>query len=63
VNVIFDNIFLGYPIALGTLFDHDSDFRDYFLSLPEETQKALINESIHSANDLHDCVEKFQMKE
>lgn len=60
---ILDSNFYGYPLALGLLFDNDSASEEYFLSLPEETQKALISEDIHSADDLHDCVERLKMKE
>jgi hypothetical protein len=52
----------GYPFALGLIFDRDSETRDYFYSLPEETQLALINEDIHSSEELHDRVEKMKLK-
>lgn len=58
-----DGIFLGYPLALGTLFDNDIHSRDYFLSLPEETQLELIREDIQSADDLHACVERLKRLE
>ena len=61
--IILYNGFYGYPIALGFLFDHDSESKDYFMSLPEEVQQALINEDIHSSYDLHDYVERLRMKE
>ena len=52
----------GYPYALGILFDRDSETRDYFYSLPEETQLSLINREIHSSEELHDLVEKIKLK-
>lgn len=58
-----DNNYFAYPIGLGLLFDKDSGSRDYFLSLPEETQQALISEDIHSSGDLHDCVQRLKLKE
>ncbi len=33
------------------------------MSLPEATQQALIRESNHSHEDLHDCVERYRLKE
>ena len=61
--IILDNNFYGYPLALGLLFNNDPDSSDYFFSLPEETQQALIQEDIHSSGDLHDCVERYKLKE
>ncbi len=58
-----DDNFFGFPLVFGSLFVNDSDAGDYFLSLPEETQQALMNEEIHSAKDLHDCVERLKLKE
>lgn len=58
-----DNFYIGYPIAMSALFQKQPDLEQYFLSLPEETQKALIKEDIHSSGDLHDCVERFKLKE
>lgn len=58
-----DNFYLGYPIAMAALFKSEPDLEKYFLSLPEETQKALISEDIHSPGDLHDCIEQFKLKE
>jgi len=47
-----DNNFYGYPLALGLLFNNDPNSRDY-----------LIQEDIHSSGDLHDCVERYKLKE
>ncbi len=58
-----DNTFYGYPLAFGWLFNSNAGLKDYFLSLPEETQQALINEDIHSAEDLYDCIDRFKLKE
>ena len=61
--IILDNGFYGYPIGLGLLFNENPDTKEYFLSLPEETQQALINQEIHSSEDLNDCIERLKMKE
>ena len=61
--IILDDTFYGFPVALGFLFNSDHDLRDYFFSLPEETQQALIQEDIHSSDDLHDCIERYKLKE
>jgi len=49
--------------GLGSLFNENPDTKEYFLSLPEETQQALINQEIHSSEDLNDCIERLKMKE
>jgi len=51
-----------YPLAFQQLFNDDSDLERYFLSLPEDTQKALIREDIHSEDDLRDCIKKYMLK-
>lgn len=58
-----DNNFYGFPVAFGSFFNSDTESRDYFFSLPEETQQALIKEDIQSSKDLHDCVERYKLKE
>lgn len=60
---LLNNQFYAYPVALGALFEDDTSSRDYFYSLPEETQQALIRENIHTAQDLHECVQRFKLKE
>lgn len=51
-----------YPVAFQELFNSDSNIEKYFLSLPEDTQKALLSEDIHSEGDLRDCIEKYKLK-
>ena len=51
-----------YSLAFQQLFNNNSDLEKYFLSLPEDTQKALINEDLHSERDLRDCIERYKLK-
>lgn len=51
-----------YPIAFQQLFSNNSNIEKYFLSLPEDTQKALLSEDIHSEDDLRDCIERYKLK-
>lgn len=57
------NQYYGLPLAFGVLFQNEPDYKDYFFSLPEETQKALISEDLHSPDDLRDCIERYKLKE
>ncbi len=54
---------LIYPFAFQKFFRNDSDLENYFLSLSEDTQKEILREDIHSEKDLHDCIEKYKLKQ
>lgn len=58
-----DNDFSVLHPIFRQLFDEDPYLEDYFLSLPEETQQALLREDIQSEKDLRDCVEQNRLKE
>ena len=58
-----DNPFYAFPIGFGAIFRSDPDLEEYFFKLPEETQQELIDEDIHSARDLRDCIERYKQKE
>lgn len=58
----FPNGFM-MPIWIQQAFSGDSDLERYFHSLPEEVQKALINEDIHSERSLRDSIERYKLKE
>ncbi len=58
----FPNGFM-MPVGIQQFFNGDSDLEGYFYSLPEETQKAIINEDIHSEKSLRDCIERYKLKE
>lgn len=58
-----DDFFYSLPIGFGALFQTDPDLKNYFFSLPDETQRALIREDIHSCDDLRDCMDQYRQKE
>lgn len=55
--------FYGVPFGMGRLFDRNRDLSDYYYSLPDETQRAILREDIRSEKDFYDCVERLKMKE
>ena len=55
--------FMGLPFAWLQSSRPGVYNDDYLLSLPEETQQALIRESIHSKEYLADYLEDFRLKE
>lgn len=63
---IFGNDYFGpqgFALARYYFPEEDSSTGEYFMSLPEATQQALIRESTRSHEDLHDCVERYRLKE
>lgn len=54
---------LIYPFAFRDLFGKDSGLENIFLSLPEDAQKAILKEEIHSEADLQDCIERYKLKQ
>ena len=58
-----DNDFSMLHPIFQQLFDDDPYLEDYFHSLPEETQQALLREDIHSEKDLRNCVEQNRLNE
>ena len=57
------NYYYGIPSAMSQIFDKDPKLRDYYFSLPDETQQAILREDVHSEKDFYDCVEKLKLKE
>lgn len=62
MNPFFYNAY-AMPFGMSRLFEDSPDLKDYYFSLPEEAQQAILNEDIHSEKDFHDCVEKLKRKE
>ncbi len=54
---------LIFPIAFREFFDGDAGMKDDFLSLPEDAQKQILREEFRTGADLHDCIERFKLKQ
>lgn len=54
---------LIFPIAFREFFDRDAGMKDDFLSLPEDAQKQILREEFRTGADLHDCIERFKLKQ
>lgn len=52
----------GLPLALATIFHENTQERELFDSLPEETQQELLRESIRTPQDFHNCINRFKQK-
>lgn len=54
---------LIYPLAFQEFFANDSHLENDFLSMPEDAQRAILREEIRSEADLHDCIERYKLKQ
>lgn len=52
----------GLPLALATMFHENEADRALFDSLPEQTQQRLLQESIQTPQDLHECLRRLEQK-
>lgn len=52
----------GLPLALATIFHENSRERALFEALPDEMQQKLLQESIRTPQDLHDCIRRLEQK-
>lgn len=55
--------FYTIPFGLSQVFDREPNLRDYYFSLPDEAQQAVLREDIHSDREFYDCVKRLKMKE
>uniref|UniRef100_UPI003FEEE5D3 hypothetical protein n=1 Tax=Candidatus Fimivicinus sp. TaxID=3056640 RepID=UPI003FEEE5D3 len=52
----------GLPLALATMFHENDRERELFNSLPEQMQQRLLQESIRTPQDFHDCIRRLEQK-
>lgn len=49
--------FAGFPLAKEFSYDDDAA---YFDSLPEDLQRKLLAQDIHSGKEFHECVQRLK---
>lgn len=52
----------GLPLALVTMFHENEADRALFEALPEQAQQQLLQESIQTPRDLHECLHRLEQK-
>lgn len=60
-----DNLFYTsqYPYMYSRFFNSTPDLQDYFLSLPEDTQQAILGRDIQTEDELRDSIMECKLRE
>ena len=60
-----DNIFFTgqFPYMYSRFFNNTPDLQDYFLSLPEDAQRAILSKDIQTEDELRDCITQYKLCE
>ncbi|WOC31082.1 MULTISPECIES: hypothetical protein [Caproicibacterium] len=52
-----------YPFLYSRFFNSTPDLQDYFLALPEDTQRAILSRDIQNEDEFRDCIMEYKLRE